>query len=116
MRADYSFRDRQSWAFRLEEAAKPEDALFEATTVSSIVRDFNFPKVDFLKIDIEGGEKELFSGGDYNWLDLISIIAIEIHDEFNCRESIENILRDKGFEISYSGELTIGTDKKFLNQ
>ena len=115
LKADYSFRDRQSWAFRLVETTDHNHALFETTTIPSLINNFNLTTIDFLKIDIEGGEKQVFSGENHDWLDLVSVIAIEIHDEFKCKESIENILMKKGFEISYSGELTIGVNQRIID-
>ncbi len=34
-----------------------------------------------LKIDVEGSEEEIFSGSNLNWLDEVSCIAIELHDQ-----------------------------------
>ena len=115
LKADYSFRDEQSWAFRLVETTDLKNALFETTTVPLLIKNFNLSAIDFLKIDIEGGEKQVFSADNHDWLDLVSIISIEIHDEFNCKENIENILIKKGFEISYSGELTIGVNQRITD-
>ena len=33
-----------------------------------------------LKIDIEGGEKHLFDGGNVDWLNAFSLVVIELHD------------------------------------
>ena len=33
-----------------------------------------------LKIDIEGGEKHLFDGGNVDWLSAFSLVVIELHD------------------------------------
>jgi len=42
-----------------------------------------------LKIDVEGSEKEIFSGPSLDWLDEISCIAIELHDSIGkkCSDS-----------------------------
>ena len=112
LKADSSFRDGQDWSFRLIEAKSNEEALFETTTIEELINDFNIETIDFLKIDIEGGEEELF--GDFsqiNWLEKVRVIALEIHDEFDCREHIESNL-EKLFTLSHSGDLTIGINKK----
>jgi len=112
LKADRSFRDGQDWSFRLVEARPTEQTLFESTCVQDIISDYSLLKIDFLKMDIEGGEDDVFSNNsNINWLDKVAVIAIEIHDEFNCRERIESMLQKYNFELSHSGELTIGINK-----
>ncbi len=111
LKADTSFRDGQDWSFRLVEASEKEPALFETTSIDDIINKLNLNSIDFLKIDIEGGEVEIFKDfSKIHWFDKVKIIALEIHDEFNCREHIETNLA-KYFEIRHSGELTIGINK-----
>jgi FkbM family methyltransferase len=117
LKEDRTFRDGQDWSFRLVEAYENEDALIETTTIPQILEEYQFNKIDLLKIDIEGGEKEVFAEtADLNWLKKVRVIAIEIHDEFDCRTQIENTLVDAGFELSHSGELTIGINSVLCNQ
>tara|TARA_B110000902_G_scaffold261516_1_gene336447 strand:- start:397 stop:1236 length:840 start_codon:yes stop_codon:yes gene_type:complete len=109
VKGDNSFRDGLDWSFRLVPAKPEEDTLFETTTVSEIVKNHSMECIDFIKIDIEGGEDDVFSEkADLAWLERVNLIAIEIHDEFDCRERIESVLRSNNFNITYSGELTIG--------
>ena len=70
--------------------------------------------MDILKIDIEGSEKQIFTSpvANFNFLKSTKCIAIEIHDEFDCREEICNILTDYGFVLFNQGELTIGINQK----
>ena len=85
--------------------------MFETTTIEGLINDFNIETIDFLKIDIEGGEDEVFKDfSKINWLDKVKVIALEIHDEFDCRKHIESNL-EKLFTLSHSGELTIGINK-----
>lgn len=74
----------------------------------------NFDCIDILKMDIEGAEKELFAASDLSFLKHTKCIAIEIHDEFNCRNSIYQRLADYGFTRFNAGELTIGVNRNFL--
>ena len=111
LKSDQSFRDGQDWSFRLVEASANEPALFEATSIDEIISENNLTTIDFLKIDIEGGEVEIFNDfSTLHWLNQVKVIALEIHDEFNCREHIETNLAQI-FELSHSGELTIGINK-----
>jgi len=46
-----------------------------------LLKKFNIEKVDFLKIDIEGSEFDLFKG-DLGWLSRVGLIAMEVHAPF----------------------------------
>jgi FkbM family methyltransferase len=117
LKEDLTFRDGQDWSFRLVESNETHLALFETTSIPVLMSEYNMDIVDFLKVDIEGGEKDIFdSKSDLSWLNKIKVIAIEIHDEFNCRTQIETTLVNAGFELSFSGELTIGLNTTLCNQ
>lgn len=113
--ADASFRDGQDWSFRLIETPEKENSTFEVVSISDIINDFKLDYIDFLKIDIEGGEESVFGvESNIDWLKKVRIIAVEIHDEFHYRNQIENMLLKFGFILSYSGELTIGLNRNLL--
>lgn len=106
--ADRSFRDKQDWSFRLTNVPNSGEKI-EVTTINTILRENEIDIIDFLKVDTEGAEKELFEDPKIDeWLKKVKVIAIEIHDEFACRLSIESKLVCSGFKIQHSGELTIG--------
>lgn len=109
------FRDQKDWSFRVEETNK-ESAL-KAFSIQYIIEKQNIEVVDILKIDIEGSEKEVFTNpdSDITFLSKTRCIALEIHDEFNCREEIYAILNKYNFEFFNSGELTIGINKNLLD-
>jgi len=110
--ADFSFGDGRDWAFSLKENKVENKNTIPVKSIKDIIYTYNFETVDFLKIDIEGGEVNLFKeSSDISWLQSIRIIAIEIHDELGVRDDIENILKEYNFKLNYSGELTIGVNK-----
>ena len=51
----------------------------DQTSESSELKDFLNDKVDFLKIDIEGGEQQLFEN-NFEWLHRVRALSIELHD------------------------------------
>ena len=106
------FRDQKDWSFRVEETNNTEGVY--AVTINKLIRDNNWTAIDILKIDIEGSEKEVFTSKQANvdFLNKTKCIAMEIHDEFDCREHIYSVLENYGFEFFNSGELTIGINKK----
>jgi len=106
--ADYTFRGGQDASFRLREAQSGEKGTLETKDIAAIMKEQAWPQIDFLKIDIEGGETAVFGPkANLNWLTKTRMLAIEIHDEFNCRDHIEGLLRDYGFQLDHSGELTL---------
>lgn len=110
-----SFRDGLDWAFRLIETSDRDDYSIEVVSIFDIVQQFNLELIDFLKIDIEGGEVSVFNNkSNLDWLKKVKVLALEIHDEFNCRIDIENTLINFGFSLSHSKELTIGINKELL--
>jgi FkbM family methyltransferase len=69
----------EKWAFSVKEA-RPGDAGVEALTIPDILADTGAERIDFLKIDIEGAEKDLFTSGWEEWLPRVERIVIELHD------------------------------------
>lgn len=102
------FRDKNDWSFRVEETLEPTN--IKAFSINHLIEKNDFPFIDILKIDIEGSEKEVLTSpkADVSYLSKTKCIAIEIHDEFDCREAIYDVLRKYNFEFFNSGELTIG--------
>jgi FkbM family methyltransferase len=113
LKPDINFRDGEDWSFRLVETSVKEEAILEAVGIDDLMKHEQISHIDLMKIDIEGGEVELFKSKHLPWLQKTKIIALEIHDEFKCRIEIERKLVDHGFDIFHSGELTIGFNKSF---
>jgi FkbM family methyltransferase len=106
------FRDQLNWSFRVEESDQADD--INAYSINQLIADNNFEIVDILKIDIEGSEKQIFThpSSNLDFLKITKCIAVEIHDEFDCREAINMVLIEYGFVLFNEGELTIGINQK----
>jgi FkbM family methyltransferase len=65
-----------------DSAGGPADSV-RAITIDDIIRDHGLDKIDLLKVDIEGAEKELFSA-PASWLAQVDAICIELHDWFKA--------------------------------
>jgi FkbM family methyltransferase len=109
------FRDQREWAVRVEETT--EKTNLPAFSINSLIEKYNFETIDILKMDIEGSEKEVFTGlnADVSFLSITKCVAIEIHDEFNCRADINGVFKKYDFELFNSGELTIGINRSFIS-
>lgn len=110
-----SYSDGREWSLSLREVDRTETGYIKikAYGLSTLMASHSIKVVDILKIDIEGGEKNLFD----EWskyphiFKLIKFIAIEIHDELADRNFINLCLKQNGFEIFEIGETTFGENK-----
>jgi len=85
------------------------------TVKATRLRDLLSEKVDFLKIDIEGAEFELYKNSEnLDYLNRTKVIAIEIHKEINSPRIIIDILKKYGFVLFEYSETLVGINKKFL--
>lgn len=101
------FRDQTECSYYVEKTDGPGE--IEGHDVFHYMAARNWDAVDILKIDIEGGERYIFDDAQKAdaVLSKIKILAIEIHDEFNIRDTIYGHLKRNGFKYFNSGDLTI---------
>ena len=116
LKLDTNFRDGREWSLRLIETNENDPDGFDCISIENIFNDEKIEIIDILKIDIEGGEKEVFKAfeKDNSILSKIKFIAIEIHDEVADRVKINTQLLNAGFEIETVGETTIGVNKNLV--
>jgi len=74
------------WGFRTGNAANGKSAervigSVECVTVGDLMQTYGFERINLLKVDIEGAEKEVFESAA-PWIDRVDAIAIELHDRF----------------------------------
>lgn len=60
-----------------------------ATTIDKLMRDRGIDRIDILKIDIEGAEREVFEDASA-WIDKVDLLVVELHDRIKpgCGESV----------------------------
>ncbi len=100
--------DDGSCAFRVEETTNPENAI-PAVTLITLLKSSGFDRIDILKLDIEGAEKELFSAhNSANWIDRTELIMIELHDRLipGCEAAMLQAVHNSPFRFSQRGENT----------
>jgi FkbM family methyltransferase len=77
------------------------DVEVEALTLSDLIEATGFPRIDVLKMDIEGAEHEVFAGADENALRSVAAWIIECHPIPGAEiERIAGSLRAAVFELS----------------
>lgn len=71
-----------------------------AVTIDDIRREYSLDKIDLLKVDIEGSEKEIFANAE-SWISSVDAICIELHDRFKtgCSRSFYRAVDDFPIEL-----------------
>lgn len=106
-----NFRDGKEWSISLIEESNNDEHFIESISLNSLKERFNLSQIDLLKMDIEGSEKVIFEvGSNTDFLSYTKFLAVEIHDEFNCRENIIDVLRRNKFSFINSGEYLIASN------
>jgi len=77
-----------------------------AITMTEIIDKYNIQRIDILKIDIEGAEKELFSYNYESWLPKVRCIVIELHDLYRpgCATAFFKAISNRQFNMFCKGE------------
>jgi FkbM family methyltransferase len=94
--------DSLSASFMVEATAKAET---KAVTINSILEQFNWNRIDILKIDIEGAEKEVFSGNT-DWLGKVKLLIIELHDNYkpDCTKTFFKAIESYSYQAYFHHE------------
>lgn len=75
-----------SWAMRVEEGS----GNLQGYTVAQLLRESGFPRIDLLKIDIEGTEYDILHDDScQQWLEAVDMLMIELHDHITPGCSME---------------------------
>jgi len=74
--------------------AERGDQRVRAVTMDTLIKETGLSTIDFLKIDIEGAEKDVFQ--NCAWIQDVRVIAIELHDRIrpDCRSTVESAAVD----------------------
>ena len=111
-----------SWGFMTEEANISETKLgkfshtVKAMTLGKIIADYQLNKIDILKIDIEGAEKEVFEDTS-SWIGKVEALIIELHEDMKsgCNRSFYN--GSNGFDDEWKqGENVYLAKGKYLTR
>jgi FkbM family methyltransferase len=89
----------QPWEFRVgapTSATPAGNSLIRAMTIGELIQFSGFPRLDILKLDIEGAEREVFENDAPSWLRLVRRMTVELHDRVKpgCTQSFEKAVSD----------------------
>ncbi len=65
------------WSYSIEEAA---DGKLTGVTIQQLLRSTGAERIDILKVNVEGAEKEIFERSASDWLGEVGLLCIELHD------------------------------------
>lgn len=113
---------RGKWGFMVEKKNESESLsggiyhAVTAMTLDKVMENYNLEKIDILKIDIEGAEKEVFSDSS-SWIEKVDSIIIELHDRFKTGCSRSFYLNSIGFDNEWKqGENIYISRGKYLTK
>jgi FkbM family methyltransferase len=65
-------------------------------SLPTLIKNYSIPRIDILKMDIEGAEEQVFLENPGSWLRLTDLLLIEIHNP-HILEMISRVLRENNF-------------------
>ena len=83
-------------------AGVSKENLSKGISIPEILSKYNMPHVDFLKLNIEGSEKEVFAENYKNWLPNAKVMLIELHDGKNagCSHTVFSTVNPYSFAVA----------------
>lgn len=95
------------WSSRVHESTQANPQRIPAITIQSLMEQYRLPRIDILKMDIEGAEDAVFEApGCHAWLGSVRVLVLELHDHLfpgsdrHFKEAIQNY----EFTVRSSGE------------
>lgn len=109
-------RGLDKWGFGVEEVKVGDEYDVEAFTINEILDISGCEKIDILKLDIEGSEKQLFSEGYKNWLPKVNILIIELHDFLveGCSDALYSAIKKEEWIEYKKGEKLVLVRKELI--
>jgi FkbM family methyltransferase len=85
----------REWGFQTVDTTPPRRrSPVPALAMATLLETYGIERVDILKVDIEGAERQVFARAD-GWIDRVGSIVIELHDRFapGCSEVVRSAVR-----------------------
>jgi FkbM family methyltransferase len=107
-----------NWGFIVEEQQHEDEDTFSAISISDILQKFNKTRIDILKLDVEGAEKEIFSSNYQDWLPNTKVLIVELHDRMkkDCSKALFKALLNYDFTVEQLGENLVCVNQQLNNQ
>ncbi|HLF75970.1 MAG TPA: FkbM family methyltransferase [Dehalococcoidia bacterium] len=100
----------KQWGLQTRPASmQPAKSRVAALTVDELMRNYSLDRIDILKIDIEGSEREVFAHPEA-WIDGVQSMVVELHDRFapGCKDTVYAAAQafPRVMEIGENGEVS----------
>lgn len=82
-------------AYAVGSASGSTQVRVPALTMGTLMDRCGVTHADYVKLDIEGAEKDLFESGDLHWLERVSQISVELHGSLDAG-TLAALLREHG--------------------
>ena len=101
---------KESWSCSVAESIRETPKSVNAITITDCFDLLATDRIDILKLDVEGAEREIFSA-NVEWLDRTRLMIVELHDRHvsGCSVALERALKGRSFKRSERGENSILT-------
>jgi FkbM family methyltransferase len=85
-----------------DEVRLKEENLTTGMSIEQLLKKYNVSEIDFLKMNIEGSEKEIFSENYDKWLSHTKAMLIELHDGKNagCSKAVFKAVNEYDFSVA----------------
>jgi FkbM family methyltransferase len=99
-----------NWSFRVGAGAAPPEGGVEAYGMTDIMTEMRIERIDILKLDVEGAEKDIFESACDGWLARTRLVICELHDRHKAGAgaAFHAAMARNGFRVVYNGENAIG--------
>ncbi|MBI2722051.1 MAG: FkbM family methyltransferase [Bacteroidetes bacterium] len=80
----------------------PSENLTQGISIDQLIKTYQIPQIDFLKMNIEGSEKEIFSENYEKWLPITKSMLIELHHGKNagCSKAVFTTINKYDFAVA----------------
>lgn len=99
--------DAAKWEFEVTNAPPVATSLaLSSVTIPDILAQIPSGRINLLKLDIEGAERELFQENTEAWLSKVDVLVIELHDRFKqgCSKAFYSAICTRDFNQEQVGE------------
>jgi FkbM family methyltransferase len=97
-RTDVNGNPLGDWGVQVGQSVPGASITVRGRSMGRLIDDLDLQRIDIVKIDIEGAEKELFEASDLAWLEVVNMIIVETHERFRpgAHDAVLRLL-DLGF-------------------
>lgn len=98
--------DDEKWNIQVEECDPGAPDSFRACSIEDAMRDHRLENIDILKLDIEGGEMNVFESNPESWIGKVGAMVIELHEDIRpgCSRVFNRAVKPYNFTRTVVGE------------